>query len=231
MGICTSTYYTYPFIPRRIRSTTCQAFSSLNRWVNFDYSLNLTPAPNDNEVATGSGAWSLSDLPVTVATQDVDDRGDDLLLVAMGDRVFVLDWTLFHDVFAWDTKTPIYRKLVFGPLPSMPDSSDGGAGAYDPFQVKQFRRFTFELEDVPADPGSRYRISVEEDGRPATRRQGVRTTQKRSDARIAARGLAFLVTLEHQADEQFAPNWWRAEWDVRGPRIQPNPHASQSPTS
>lgn len=224
MGVCTSTYYSYPFVPRRIRSSSCEPFLT-SRWVNFVYSINLTPQPSaDVSVAGQAGAWSTWDLPVTVSTQDVDDRGDDLMLVAMNDRIYRLDWTLYHDVFGWDTKTPIYRRLVIGPLPSNADATGDQGASYDPFQVKVFRRFTFEMNDAPADPLSKYRISVEEDGRTETRRQGVRTTQKRCDAKIALRGLSFLVTIEHQADEDFTPLWWRAEWDVKGPRIRPNTH-------
>lgn len=226
MGVCTSTYYTYPFIPRRIRSSTCEAFQQLERSVNFILALDPTPSPDDNDPGSGRGAWSTGDLPVQVATQDISDRGDDLLLVGMGNRIYQLDFDQYHDVFGWDTKTPIYRRLVFGPLPSMADSTgDQGAG-YDPFQVKIFRRFTFELADAPADPTSLYRISCAEEGRPETTRMGLRTAQKRCDAKIACRGLAFLVTIEHQADENFSPTWWRAEIDVKGPRIQPNPHTT-----
>ena len=224
MGVCSTRYYTYPFVPRRVRSATCEPFLA-SRWVNFEYSINLTPRPvEDVSIGTSAGAWAVWDLPVTVAAQDVDDRGEDLLLVAMADRIYVLDWDLFHDEFGWDTATPIYRKLVIGPLPSTADATgDQGAG-YDPFQVKVFRRFTFELNEAPSDTTSKYRVSVEEEGRTETRRQGVRTTQKRCDAKIALRGLSFLVTIEHQADEDFAPLWWRAEWDVKGPRILPNTH-------
>lgn len=225
MSICTGAYYRFPFVPRRIRSTTCEAFAQQDRWIGFVYAMDLTPSPADNDVASGGGAWSVVDLPVSIAMQDVDDRGDDLLFVGIANRLYILDWDRFYDEFGWECHTPIYRRLVFGPIPSTAEASDSPAG-YDPFQVKHFRRFTFELNDIPTAPASKYRASVEEEGRPSTRRMGVRSTFKRCDAQISARGLAFLVTIEHQAEEQFAPLWWRAEWDIRGPRIRTNPHTS-----
>jgi hypothetical protein len=225
--ICTGIYYRFAKLPRRIRIADCTAFEDAERWVNFNLSLDLTPNPGDNDIASASGAWSLGDLPVTVATQDVDDRGNDECLVGIADRLYLLDYNRFYDEFTHDAHTPIYRRLVLGPLPSGAGDADS-PGGYDPFLVKQFRRFTFELKNVPAADNAKYRLSVEEFDRAETRRLSVRELRKRADARISTRGLAFLVTLEHQAEENFEPLWWRAEWDVRGPRIQPNAHTDTS---
>lgn len=219
MSICTDLYYSTLLQPTRIRSAECSAYSELNRWVNFYYALNLTAAPDDNDPANAQGAWSMGDLTVTVAFQDVSDRGDDLCFVAIANRVYVLDWDRFRDEVNWETYTPIYRKLTIGPIPGSREEEEDGK--YELAQLKRFRRFTFELkEDPPSDPTtSEYKITVDETGADgSTAAAGVRQTQRHGNAQVAKRGYSFLVTLEHEANEDFPLLWWQADFEELGDR-------------
>lgn len=205
--------------PRRIRSPECSAFTDQNRWVNLCYSLNLTPDPGDNDPASALGAWSVWDLPVTVAFQDVSDRGDDLCFVAIANRIYWLDWDRFRDEWNWETFYPIYRQLILGPVPA--NQSEQQGGAYQLAGLKRFRRFSFQLnEDPPSDPvTSQYKLSVSEDGADAsTAAVGYRETQRHGMVQIAKRGYSFLVTLEHEANEDFPLLWWQAEYEDLGDR-------------
>lgn len=219
MSICTDSYRPTILTPRRIRSAECSAFQNANRWVNFFGASNLTPDPSDNDPSTGLVAWSLGDLPVTYAAQDVDPSGNDLLLVAIANRVYLLDWTVFRDQWNWDVYLPIYRRLTLGPIPA--NAEDAGKDGYDLAQLKRFRRLTFQLHDAPADPiESQYQVTVQDDATEATDpgAVGLRKTQQNADVKIAHRGYSFLATIEHEANEDFPLLWWTSEYEQLGAR-------------
>lgn len=196
----------------------------MNRWVNFVYSLNLTPDPQDNDPSSALGAWSVWDLPVTYAAQDVDPAGNDLLLVAIADRVYVLDWTQYRDQWNWEAFGPIYRQLTIGPIPGSKDEQEGGT--YDLTRLKRFRRLSFQLTTPPADDPvtSQYKATVAADGDDGYPPDavGYRRTQQNAEVRVVKRGYAFLVTLEHDANEDFPLREWIAEWEELGNRRRPD---------
>lgn len=222
MSICSDRLIQLMLTPRRIRQPECTAFADQNRWVNFTYCLNLTPSPDDNDPATAQGAWTVGDLPVTYAWQDVADNGDDLLFVAIANRVYVLDATRHRDEWNWGYFKPIYRKLTIGPIPGNRDEQE--EGVYQLAQLKRFRRFTFQLASDPTDEGTQYKVSVGEEGaNPTAAAFSYRTTQRHGNAQIATRGYSFLVTLEHEANEDFPLLWWQAEWEALGDRRANDP--------
>lgn len=219
MSICTDVYRPLILRPRRVRTPECSAFADKARWVNFVYSLNLTPDPQDNDPASGLGAWSVWDLPVTYAMQDVSTRGDDLLFVAIADRVYLLDWTAYRDQWNWEAYGAIYRRLTIGPIPGSKDEQEGGK--YELPNLKRFRSFEYELAVPPADDPvqSQYKITTVADGDASgAEAAGYRRTQQNAAAKVALKGYSFLVTLEHDANEDFPLIWWQAEWDELGGR-------------
>lgn len=226
MSICTDIYRPTVIRPRRTRTAECSAFAEQDRWVNFVYSLNLTPDPADNDPASGLGAWSCWDLPVTYAMQDVSTRGDDLLFVAIADRVYLLDWTAYRDQWNWEVYGNIYRRLTLGPIPGSRDDQEGGT--FDLDSLKRFRRLAFQLALPPADDPvqSQYQVTVEDDGDTAdslgTPAVGIRRTQRVGEVKAAKLGYGFLVTLEHDANEDFPLIEYVAEWDEMGNRRRPN---------
>jgi len=219
VSICTDAYRPVIIRPRRVRAAECSAFADQNRWINFVYSLNLTPDPSDNDPASGLGAWSVWDLPVTFAAQDVAPNGDDQLFVAIANRVYLLDWTAYRDQWNWDAYGPIYRKLTLGPIPGSRDEEE--EGKYSLAGLKRFRTFSFELAKPPADDPveSQYRVGVSEDGDTSgAEAAGYRRTQRNASARVAKKGYSFLVTLEHDANEDLPILWWEADWEELGGR-------------
>ena len=224
MSICTDAYRPAVIRPRRIRQAECSAFEGLNRWINLVATFNLTPDPGDNDPASALCAWSAWDLPVTVAAQDVDTRGNDLLFVGIANRVYVLDWDAFRDQWNWEAFGPIYRRLTIGPIPGNRDETEDGP--YQLAGLKRFRRFTFQLAEDPADDPvtSQYKITVDEDGADgAEAAYGTRRLQRHGNAQIARRGYSFLVTLEHEANEDFPMLWWQAEYENLGDRRANDP--------
>lgn len=196
-------------LPPRIKRTNPDALS--DRWVNYIYSMDLSPEPQDDEFGNALGAWSLWDLPVATTAQIDDDRGDDFITVSIDDRIYVLDWSRYHDEYNWDVQTDIYRLLKIGPLPSSRDDAQEG---YEPFTLKRFREIAFKLRDEPTDiPNSKYRITVEEFNNETKLKQGVRETAQRNRGQVALTAPDFCVTIEHVADEQFAPLGWQVMWD------------------
>lgn len=223
MSVCTDIYRPTVIRPRRTRRAECSAFAEQDRWVNFVYSLNLTPDPADNDPASGLGAWSCWDLPVTFAMQDVSPRGDDLLFVAIANRVYLLDWNAYRDQWNWEVYGAIYRRLTLGPIPGSTDEQQGGK--YDLAGLKRFRRFSYQLAFAPADDPtqSEYAITVAEDGSTAAGAMGVRRTQRNGEVKVAQRGYSFLVTLEHDANEDFPLIDYVAEWEELGGRRANDP--------
>lgn len=224
MSVCSDLYRPIVIRPRRIRGAECSAFTDQNRWVNFVYSLNLTPDPSDNDPASGLGAWSLWDLPVTFAMQDVSLRGDDLLFVAIADRVYLLDWTAYRDQWNWEAYGLIYRQLTLGPIPGSRDEQEGKP-TYNLEGLKRFRTFNYQLAVPPADDPvqSQYKIGVIDDGEAGAASAGYRRTMQNGQAKVAHRGYAFLVTVEHDANEDFPLLDWSAEWEELGERRPGDP--------
>lgn len=222
MSICSDLYRPIVIRPRRVRVPECSEFAQKNRWVNFVYSLNLTPDPSDNDPASALGAWSMWDLPVTYAMQDVSTRGDDLLFVAVADRVYLLDWTAYRDQWNWEAYGAIYRRLTIGPIPGSRDEQEGGN--YNLDGLKRFRTFSYQLAHPPTDDPvqSQYRISVIDDGVSTSEAAGYRRTVQNGEAKVAFRGYSFLVTLEHDANEDFPLLDWMASWEELGGRRKPD---------
>jgi hypothetical protein len=218
MSVCTDIFYPVLLQPRRIRRPECSSYANLNRWVNFCYAMNLSGDPTDNDPLTGEGAWTIWDLAVSVAFQDVSDRGDDLLFVCSDNRVSILDWDRYRDETNWDTFDPIYRQLTIGPIPG--SKAEEEDGTYALATLKRFRRFTFELATEPAhNPTvSEYKASVQETGALTRKAWGRRVTSRHGNAQIAKRGYSFLVRLEHEANEDFPLLWWQADFEELGDR-------------
>lgn len=224
MSICTDLYQPLILRPRRIRRPECSAFEGRPRYVNFCYALNITPDAADNDVSSLLGAWTVWDLPVIVAFQDVDERGDDLLFVASADRLFILDWDRYRDEWNWEVFLPIYRRLTIGPIPGSRQEQEGRE-EFALSNLKRFTRFTFQLADEPVnDPTlAQYKITVQDQGAASTAPMyppatGYRAVQRHGNAQVTARGYSFLVTLEHDANEDFPLLWWEADWDELGDR-------------
>lgn len=223
MSICTDVFRPTVIRPRRVRQAECSAFAEQNRFINFVYSLNLTPDPGDNDPASGLGAWSCWDLPVQYSMQDVSTRGDDLLFVAIANRVYLLDWDAFRDQWNWEAYGNIYRRLTFGPIPGSRDEQEGGK--YNLSGLKRFRSFTYQLAEAPPDDPvqSQYKIAVTEDGDDTSEAAGYRRTVRSGMTPVAKKGYSFLVTLEHDANEDLPLLWWQAEWEELGGRRANDP--------
>ena len=224
MAICTDIYRPTIIRPRRVRAAECSQFKGKSRSVNFIYSLNLTPDPSDNDPASGLGAWSIGDMPIRYAMQDVSARGDDLLFASSQNRVYILDWERYRDEWNWEVYGRIYRRLTLGPIPGSRDEQEGGK--YNLTGLKRFRRLSYQLAFPPADDPvqSQYKISVAEDGDTAgTPAVGYRRTQRNGEAIVAKKGYSFLVTLEHDANEDFPLIDWTAEWEEMGGRRANDP--------
>lgn len=204
------------FVPARPKRTNPDALA--NRWGNFVYAMDLSPEPDDDDLGNAGGAWSLWDLPVTFATQIDDDRGDDLIVVAIKDRVYALDWTRYRDEFEWNAFKPIYRMLRFGPLPHANSVVEGSAQSaersYQISATKRFREFYWAMKQPPTDPTSAFRLTVSEwDNEDAATRSTTGALAARNRVNISVNGQAFVVMLEHAADEPFSPYQWRVSWD------------------
>lgn len=221
LGTC-GEYYSgnIGLLPTRIKEVNPDAIR--DRWVNFVYSMDLTPEPDDDELGEPSGAWSIWDIPVNVAAQIDDARGDDLIVVAVADRVYSLDWTRFYDEFNWDVKTGIYRRLRTVSIPSVSSEIDQAEeGSYSVNLLRRFREFVFNLATSPTSPNTKYRVTVNETNTTNIRR-GSRTTQQRNRMLISLSGADFNVLIEHQAYEQFDPVFWYARWDAKRKKMREN---------
>lgn len=200
--------------PRRIYRSNPDALE--NRWGNFVYCMDLSPEPGDDELGNAGGAWTLWDLPVTHAAQIDDERGNDMIVVAIGDRVYVLDWERFRDEWEWDAYKPIYRMLRFAPIPHSPEAA-GSEGAYDIAKGKTFREFYWGLKEQPTAQDSSVRVQVAEfENEANTARSTIVRQAQRNRVNLAVTGVSFVVTIEHAADEQWSPFQWKATWDIKG---------------
>jgi hypothetical protein len=215
---CTDFYDEAPLtVPARIKRTNPDAIK--DRWANFIYSMDLSPEQGDEDVGNQYGAWSLWDLPVSHCTQIDDDNGDDLIVVAILDRLYVLDWTAYRDEYEPDKYAPIYKSLRLGPLPSSADDVAGGRGGFQLDTVKRFREFEWSARypSTAEDGQSKWRVSIAEwENEDATRRITIRRGSQRMRVQCALRGTAFVVTLEHAANERVEITNWKATWDETG---------------
>lgn len=220
MSICSDIYATViGLIPKRITRVNPDAVK--DRWVNYVYTMDLTPDPADDTTANPYGAWSVWDIPANIAAQIDDERGDDLIIVAIANRVYQLDWTRFRDEYNWGAYSAIHRLLRIGPIPMQPNDLDQGRG-YDPRVLKRFAAFLFSLRHAPTDRNTKYRIAVEPWNDETKRRSGERVTQQHNKAKVAVRGYAFTVELYHAANEQFSLANWEAVWEPLGVRVKEN---------
>lgn len=209
---CEDFYVTVPrTVPGRVKRTNPDAIA--DRWTPFIYSMDLSPEAGDEDIGNQYGAWSLWDLPVSHCAQIDDDNGNDLIVVAIIDRLYVLDWTRHRDEWAPNSFAPIYRMLRIGPIPSSPDDVQARGGfAID--SVKRFREFEWTVPYAPEAQGqSKWRVSVAEWEREPQQRITIRQARQRMRVRCALRGTAFVVTLEHAANEPFTITSWKAKWD------------------
>lgn len=211
-------------VPGRIKRTNPDAIK--DRWANFIYSMDLSALPGDEDLGNQDGAWSLWDIPSSHCAQIEDDRGNDVIVVAIVNMLYVLDWTRFRDEWAHNTFAPIYRMVRFGPVPYNKEGVEG-RGGYALNLLKRFRELQFVLRDLPVNgPDSVWRISVGEDGREEQSwRIGVRNTIQLMRVMIAVRGRAFTVRLENSSNDPMEIESWYAGWDMLGHRL---PAASRS---
>lgn len=216
---CTD-YYTEDIgvVPVRIKRTNPD--SLLDRWTPLVYSMDLSPLPDDDELGNQLGAWSMWDLPASHSAQYIDERGNDLVCIAIIDRVYWLDWNRYRDEWAPNTFAPIYRMLRIGPIPATRDDAPKG---YSLDVWKRFREFSFALRDAPESwDDSKWRVSAAEWDRNdwrMTMRQG----RQRMRIPLVTRGRSFVVRLEHAADEPVRIEHWQAKWDMVGKRIPQSP--------
>jgi len=198
-----------------IRATRSNPDALKNRWGNLVYNMDLSPDASDDDIGNAEGAWTMWDLPVTHSTQIDDERGNDMVCVAILDRVYILDWNRFQDEWDYNVVAPIYRMLKIGPIPHAESTVDGKP--YGLSLQKRFREFRFDLKRPPTTAASRYRLSVSEYGNEGGNARTQRfVTRMVNRAKIALKGVAFMVTIEHSANEQFMPFSWTAFWEVIG---------------
>lgn len=215
---CTD-YITDP-VPIKPETITCTERTCLkNRFAAFCMSMDLSPEQKD-AVGAGVVAWTLWDLPALHAAQIDDDRGEDLITIAIQDRIYYLDYERNKDEWNWNAYAPIPRLVRFGPIPANQEvtSQEG----YDLSMIKRFREFFFSLDDGATGAGGAFwEISVGEWNREQqTTRTTTRRTTHRMRTRLSTKGRAFVVTLRHSADEPVNISDWRAEWDVLGDRAR-----------
>lgn len=200
-------------VPGRPKRTNPDAIK--DRWTPLVYSMDLSPEQGDEDIGNQYGGWSMWDLPVSHCAQIDDDNGDDLIVVAIVDRLYKLDWTKHRDEWAPNTYAPIYRMVRIGPLPSSPEDAPKGSFTLD--TVKRFREFEWNNPfPASAQAQSKWRVSVAEWEREFNQKVTIRAGGERMRVPCALRGTSFVVTLEHAANEPFAITGWKASWDETG---------------
>lgn len=207
-----------PVVPKRIKRTNPDALA--NRWGNFIFCMDLSPEQRD-ELGVGVGAWFLWDIPASHVAQIDDDRGEDLIAVAIMDRVYWLDWRRYQDEWFWNAFAPINRLLRVGPIPSNQNATIP-TGGYDLAALKRFCEFSFSLKDGPTGAaGAVWTVTVAEwDREERTQRAGLRQTATRMRTRIFTKGRSFIITLEHSANEPVRIEHWLSAWDIVGHRLR-----------
>src|SRR6266404_2400851 len=101
-----------------VRLTRANPDALENRLGNFVAQQSLMPDGSDSATSNTNVAWSLWDIPTSHCAQIDDDNGDDLIVVSIRDRVYILDYTRFQDEWDYNQVAPINRMLRIGPLPS-----------------------------------------------------------------------------------------------------------------
>lgn len=201
-------------VPVRIKRTNPDSIK--DRWTPFVATFDLVSTTNDDDPQGDFIAWSMWDVPASHSCQYVDERGNDLICVAIVDRVYFFDWDRTRDEWAPNTFAPIYRMLRIGPVPYSRDSAPAG---YSLDVWKRFRAFEFALKDAPqSGDDSKWRVSVSEwdqENWTVTMRAGT----QRMRVPIVSRGRSFVVRLEHSADEPVRIEHWQAKWNMLGKRI------------
>jgi hypothetical protein len=208
-------------IPGRLKCTDPGCLK--DRWGNFIYNMDLSPLPGDEALGNQRGAWSIWDIPTSLSAQIEDQIGNDLITVAVQNRIYALDYTRFRDEWEPNTFAPIYRMIKFGPVPyNLADTE--GRGGYALNVLKRFREIQFSLKNAPTQgPEAVWRISVGETEREQeTWRIGVRQTAQLMRALIAVKGRSFTVRLENASNDPVQINSWFATWDVLGKRLPAN---------
>lgn len=208
-----------PIVPSRPKRANPDAIR--NRWVNFVASMDLSPE-QDNDVGAGILAWSIWDIPASHAAQIDDDNGEDLICVAVQDNVYWLDWRRYKDEWDWGAFGAIEQLVRFGPIPSNADVVDGGRDGFDVTAVKRLGMFEFNLADGALDvQGAKWWVTAGEwENEAATSRTAIRRTTGRMLTKIATKGVGFVVTLEHTAEEPINISHWKASWDSFGGRVR-----------
>ena len=151
-----------------------------------------------------------------------------MIVVAIRDRIYILDYNRFQDEWDYNQVAPINRMLRIGPLPSSqpalePTELRRSREGYRPDRQKRMREFRFDLSQPSTDPGSQVRVTVAEyENEQVNLRRRNFLTKLKNRVKIAVKGNAFVVTLEHAANEQFSPKLWQGMWEVLGPRIRRN---------
>jgi len=211
-------------VPGRIKRTNPD--SIFGRHANLTYSMDLSPLPGDEELGNQFGAWSMSDIPSSHASQIDDDDGNDLICVSILNRIYTLSRKVFRDEWLHNTYAPIYRQITIGPIPySEEEASKGG---YNLAELKRFLEFQFSLKDAPQDgPLSKWRVSVgewenEDDTYVVTTRAG----SQRMRARVNVKGRSFTVRIEHAANEPIHVEHWEAFWSSLGRRLAQSKRAT-----
>lgn len=206
-----------PIIPTRPKRTNPNAI--YNRWANFVASLDLSPTQSD-DVGAGVLAWTLWDIPTSHCSQIDDDTGEDLITLSVQDNIFWLDWRRYQDEWDWNAFAPINHFIRFAPIPANVEATE--RGGYDLTDVKRFREFSWSLRDgATGAPAAYWWVTVgERDNEEQTSRTAVRRTFKRMRAKVAVTGQAFVVTLEHSANEPVNIESYTAEWDTIGRRVR-----------
>jgi len=212
-----------PVIPSRIDRTNPDAIA--NRWANFTYSMDLSPEAGDEQLGNVQGAWSVSDLPVTHAAQIDDDRGDDLIVVAIVDRLYYLDWKRYEDEWNWNVFRSIRRMVRLGPIPTSKEDTtsmaEDEADVYAPARLKRIREVQWQNNQPPnTNVAGKWTVTASEWGNEAaTARSKQMKSGQRMRAKIAVKGGSFIVTLEHRANEPIEVEYWQVLWDLLGRRI------------
>src|SRR5947209_811520 len=123
-----------PARPIRVNPDSIQG-----RHVNFVFAMDLTPEQKD-EAGAGIGAWTCWDIPAEHAAQIDDDRGEDLIVLTIGNRAYWLDWQRFQDEFNWNAYAPIHRMVRYGPLPSNESVAKGGGQGEEAYDLNMVNR-------------------------------------------------------------------------------------------
>lgn len=215
---CTDFVESVPaIIPGRPKRANPDAI--LDRWAQFVACYDLSPLQGDESADEYEVAWVMWDLAITHSAQIDDDRGNDLICVSIMDRIYFLDHNVYRDEYNWNEFVPIYKMMRIGPIPSMQEEVP--KGAWNINSLKRFRGFMFPIKQRATQGQlSRWRVSVAEFNREGpTQKIGMYQSSQRMKVGMTTQGKAFVVTLEHAANEPVDMDSWSALWDDIGERV------------